>query len=68
MFPIKQPAGRGNALQKEFSMSMKQAGKDLFAEFQKTNWSPFIAYRVKIRLHDIVGGIAIQGLHFFSSI
>lgn len=42
-------------------MSMKQAGKDLFAEFQKTNWAPFISYRVKIRLHDIVGGIPKNG-------
>ncbi len=37
-------------------MSMKQAGKDLFAEFQKTNWAPFERYRVHIKLVDIVGG------------
>jgi len=37
-------------------MSMKQAGKDLFAEFKKNDWAPFVRYRVHLKLENIVGG------------
>ncbi len=30
---------------------------NLFAEFEKTGWDPFDHYKVKIHLHDLVGGI-----------
>lgn len=38
-------------------MTAKKAPKNLFAEFQKTGWDPFITYRVRLLLQDIVGGI-----------
>ena len=37
-------------------MSMKQAGKDLFAEFKKDDWAPFVRYQVCLHLSNIVGG------------
>lgn len=37
-------------------MSMKQTGKDLFAEFKKDDWAPFVRYRVHLKIGTIVGG------------